>query len=276
MKQPNSTTIGLFILGGILTFVMAVLLFSSGIIFKHQHLFVLYFHESLNGLDIGAPVKLNGVQVGQVRSIFVQFDSLGKKVQIPVVVSLDKSYLRQKYSPLSKKIRQDSDNESDIDRHQQIFLPGLIGTLKPDSFVTGKVFIELKYEPQEESRDLQKDPLLGYQKIPTKPSDLQNFGEKLMSISENLSRIDYASIGKNVERILAQLANVDGEKISDNLVKTAETLRKFLSSDSTVMHHAGQFFQQMSRTMRAMQTFFEFLEQNPDALINGKYQGTKL
>ena len=56
--------IGGFLIGGIALLVIALMVFGGGQFFKPKMHWVVYFETSLNGLNIGAPVKVQGVQVG--------------------------------------------------------------------------------------------------------------------------------------------------------------------------------------------------------------------
>ena len=56
-KKINPTSIGLFIVIGVALGVSGVLLFSSFKLFSRTRDLILYFDDSLNGLNEGAPVK---------------------------------------------------------------------------------------------------------------------------------------------------------------------------------------------------------------------------
>lgn len=329
MKPSNPTVIGLFIMGGLVSFIAAILLFSSGIYFGKRHLFVLYFDESVNGLDIGAPVKLHGVQIGQVRKIIVQFDDQGKRVKIPVVISLEEGYLKRRNSCKGgENILQSRDNKKSIDLSQSSLVLGLVGVLKTDSLVTGKVFVELNYAPTNAETYLQIDPFLSYPEIPTRPSDLQNFGERLMNVADGLGNIDYRTLIGQVQRALQSIAAVDLRPVLSSIGRAADSLTDLISrtsldgllaeaqgtcsaatklinglanqsdaltvslqslaqqtteslkeledllaENSPFSYRLQHFLTQMANSARALETFLNFLEQNPDAFINGKYRG---
>ena len=71
-KKINTTSIGLFIVIGVALGVTGLLLFSSSKLFSRTHEFIVYFDESLNGLNEGAPVKYRGVTIGSVKRVMVQ------------------------------------------------------------------------------------------------------------------------------------------------------------------------------------------------------------
>ncbi len=88
-KKISPTLIGGFVLGAVILLVIAVIAFGSGRLFRKTKEFVVYFDGSVNGLNIGAPVKFRGVEVGSVKNILLQLEK-GMEVQsIPVVFEID-------------------------------------------------------------------------------------------------------------------------------------------------------------------------------------------
>ena len=56
---------------------------------KKKTEFVIYFDGALNGLNVGAPVKLQGVQIGAVKEISLELDSKAIQISKPVVIEID-------------------------------------------------------------------------------------------------------------------------------------------------------------------------------------------
>ena len=63
-QKISPALIGGFVVGALVLLVIAVIAFGSGQLFRKTREFVLYFDSSVNGLRIGAPVKVRGVEVG--------------------------------------------------------------------------------------------------------------------------------------------------------------------------------------------------------------------
>ena len=66
-KKVNTTAIGLFIVTGVTLGVAGLLIFSSSKFFSKTREIIVYFDDSLNGLNEGAPVKFRGVTIGTLR-----------------------------------------------------------------------------------------------------------------------------------------------------------------------------------------------------------------
>jgi phospholipid/cholesterol/gamma-HCH transport system substrate-binding protein len=61
--------IGLFVISALVIVVAGIILLGVGTIFRKQVLVETYIEESVQGLDIGSPVKFRGVEVGKVEQI---------------------------------------------------------------------------------------------------------------------------------------------------------------------------------------------------------------
>src|SRR4029077_6746723 len=95
-KKINTTTIGLFIVTGVALGVTGLLLFSSGKLFSRTPHPILYLRETLNGLNVGAPVKYRGVTIGAVKKILLRFNQATTDEAMPVIIEIDQKLLRER------------------------------------------------------------------------------------------------------------------------------------------------------------------------------------
>ena len=72
--KPNYFKIGLFVIIAICLLVAAIIFFGSGMLTKEKTYFETYFNGSVSGLNIGAPVEVRGVRMGQVEKIIFAGD----------------------------------------------------------------------------------------------------------------------------------------------------------------------------------------------------------
>jgi len=71
--------VGLFTVFSLVLLTFGLILFGAGKIFKDDSILLeTYFNQSVQGLDIGSPVKFNGVKVGEVKEILFAKDLYGK------------------------------------------------------------------------------------------------------------------------------------------------------------------------------------------------------
>jgi paraquat-inducible protein B len=69
VNEARYFRVGLFVLAGIALAVATILVVGGGRLFSRPVLMESVFDESVQGLDVGAPVKLRGVKLGTVRWI---------------------------------------------------------------------------------------------------------------------------------------------------------------------------------------------------------------
>jgi paraquat-inducible protein B len=65
--------IGIFLLSGVCVLVVAIVLFGAGRLFKKEIIVETYFADSVQGLDVGSPVKYRGVKIGEVKDIGIVY-----------------------------------------------------------------------------------------------------------------------------------------------------------------------------------------------------------
>ncbi|MDR2982865.1 MAG: MlaD family protein [Puniceicoccales bacterium] len=93
-KPANTSLIGIFVLGGLLLLIIFIGLFGSGQFNSKKVEFICFFEDSVNGLDIGSPVKFKGVTVGKVSRVLLRIEgqTLGDNA-VPVVIEIDERAL---------------------------------------------------------------------------------------------------------------------------------------------------------------------------------------
>ena len=68
-KRVSPTVIGAFVVASFAILVVALIVVGSGKMFTRPVRFICMFQGNLNGLKVGAPVKVRGVQIGTVAAI---------------------------------------------------------------------------------------------------------------------------------------------------------------------------------------------------------------
>src|SRR5688572_32963722 len=89
MKTKVSPTIvGAFVIGAMVLAVVALLTFGGVSFFHKPQRFVVYFDESVHGLDQGSPLKLRGLRVGRVVALNMRYDEAQNRSVAAVVCEL--------------------------------------------------------------------------------------------------------------------------------------------------------------------------------------------
>lgn len=226
-KKANPAAIGIFVVGAIVLAVVAILMFGSGRFFSKTEPFILYCEGSVNGLDVGAPVKFKGVKIGQVSRMYIRHNQIDESISIPVIIEIDTSRLQDTLGV--------NNNLSDPDEfHKQISL-GLRARLQQASFVTGLLYVELDYYPNASPPDyVQRPDNRLYLEIPTISSEFTEVFATVANIVNKVESIDFEEINHRIKAILFKLENgidaIEFQTINQELAGTLENARLILSN----------------------------------------------
>jgi paraquat-inducible protein B len=221
-KKISPTLIGVFVIGAVALIIIAILVFGSGRLFRQTRDFVLYFDNSVNGLRIGAPVKIKGVEIGSVKDIRLQLER-NKEPKIPVIIELDleKFTSRGAAGAAATAMDREAMQKAIVDR-------GLRGQLEMESLVTGLLFIALDFFPGTPINLVQQaNGDYKYPEIPTLPTTLEQAKGAATRIMNKLEEIDFKELGANVEATLKGVnRTVNSPEIESVLRSLAQVMPK--------------------------------------------------
>jgi len=226
-KQANPKLIGAFVLGAIALVLMTLFVFGSGKLFKQTITVVMYFQGSVNGLDVGAPVKLRGVTLGRVSRINLVYDTNRDVLLIPVIAELEPTLLvtdTDGHIEALHAVEAEGAVEEGVAR-------GLRAQLVPLSLLTGKLFVELSNREDIPATRVSTDPRV--LEIPTIPSTADQILEIIRTAAKRFNDLPYDEIVKNIEQTLAAIRQIaSSPKIPntlDHVNVAAQKLEKILS-----------------------------------------------
>jgi paraquat-inducible protein B len=222
-KRASPTLIGAFVLGALILTVVAIIVLGSGRFFRKTHEYVLYFDGSVNGLLVGAPAKLRGVQIGTVSRILLRYEQPPHDLRIPVFVEIDENAVRGRGGPAL-------DLEGRI---EEMIDEGLRGRLETQSLLTGLLYVGFDNypgTPAERIRPPGSDP----PEIPTVPTTLMRAQATLEDVLMKLRDADLEKLVSDVASTVAgleRLVNSEGlARAVDSLDDVSEDLRETLAS----------------------------------------------
>lgn len=228
-KPVNPALIGGFLVGGLALLVLALLVFGSGQIFKPKIHWVVYFDSSLNGLNVGAPVKVQGVQVGVVKSINLQLDRDRKRLMKPVVLEIEPSRLA---NPDGVPIDLAKIN---LDRRKielnQLIEAGLRARLEVQSLLTGLLFVDIDFYPDQPPR-LTGLAFEGAAEVPSIPPTVDEVLGSVENIIKKLGQLPLESMAQDLAGSLAELHRLVG---SEDARKSQLALAKSLESTQRIL-----------------------------------------
>ncbi|WP_336080776.1 PqiB family protein [Thalassospira sp. CH_XMU1448-2] len=260
----------------------------------HSLKYILYFDTSVRGLSRGAPVEFNGIRVGTVESVDLEYVINQNIFRVPVVVTIEPERVRLVGGNLDE-----NDPQATIDT---LVENGLRARLKTGSFITGQLFVDLSMNPVTPARYL-GDGNGQYRELPTLPQKLDEIANSLSSLLEKVETFPIEEIGirllgtvEGIENIVTSPALSDAmtnlkqaaagvSSLVNNLDTTVlpatqtalDTAREALGGvrditapTSPLRYNLEQALKELSATARSLRDLTEFLEQNPSALILGK------
>jgi len=251
-KKINTTSIGLFIVAGLALGVAGLLLFSSSRMFTKTREVIVYFDDSLNGLNEGAPVKYRGVTVGAVKRVMVRFNQATNDYAMPVIIELQEKLLRERLGEPA-----DIFNEASLEQRVN---QGLRASLQTESLVTGVLYVDMRPNPGARPpvyHQVQKK----YPELPSEPTQIQQ-------LFNNLARVDIKSIETNVNQLLVKLDHTVGSlnmrQINQGMTNLLASLDVLVSSpDFTNILAAAR------TTLEQYQLLGEKLNSRVDPLADG-------
>ena len=218
-KRVSPTIIGAFVVASFAILVAALIVVGSGKMFTRPIRFICMFQGNLNGLKVGAPVKVRGVQLGTVAEIKVRLSpSEGRlrpgitELRLPVIVDLDRSQLLA---------RGGTGEALEKSKFQELIKQGLRAQLNTESLLTGLLYIDLDLHPGA-PMNLALEPGGAYREIPTIQTNLEQLQERLSKALDKFEKIDFQALVVSITDAANSIKTLTG---SPELKATLESLK---------------------------------------------------
>lgn len=208
MKQPNTRTIGLFVVGAVTLAVVGLIAFGrTSAYFEHRPRAVTFFHGSVAGLVVGAPVTFRGVRVGGVVDIAIEINPGTGAAQIPVIME---------FEPERVSVS-GADTKDEKNFAKKMLSNGLGASLVMQSLITGQQAIELDYHP--DSEETRTGINLGIPEIPEARGGLS-------AMKDTISKLPIQQLADDAVATLRALKElISAPELQGILKNTAETTK---------------------------------------------------
>ncbi|MBF0471695.1 MAG: MCE family protein, partial [Gammaproteobacteria bacterium] len=264
--------------------------------------FMLFFDGSVRGLNIGAPVELKGIKVGEVVDITLEYDPEKLTFRIPVTVEIEPERV------VDRSLTTEVTPYEMVDRLVQ---HGLRAQLQTGSLLTGQLFVGLDIYPETEIRYSGREGDLP--ELPTLPGSFDKMTRSVQGFLEQLERLNIVEIGdeliltlrganqllsggelqdsltsvasslQRLHSILSKLDNgveplvsgvdsavAEGRAVLAESEVTLKLLNELLKPDSPAQFNLIRMTRELSDAARAVRTLVDLLERNPESLLYGK------
>jgi len=217
-KPVNPMAIGGFLIAGLALLVTALLVFGGGQFFKPKLHWVVYFDSSLNGLNVGAPVKVQGVQVGQVADIVLLMDTKTNRLMKPVVLEIEPAHL---VSPEGEPIAPALTDGERRRRLKTLIDAGLRARLETQSLLTGLLYVDLDFHPNQAPR-LTGLNFNGLPEVPSAPTTADEVRNALEEVVRKVRDLPLESMVRD----LAAAWRVSEKAVESQLTRAREAFRR--------------------------------------------------
>ncbi len=225
-QKVNFFKLGLFVIIAFGLGAAFLIVFGAGQFFKKELLAETCFNESVQGLSIGSEVKYKGIKIGSVKSITSAARVYQTKSDyVLVIMSLEDDVSLGQTGDKAKLRIQNAINDGLAIR---LSFKGL----------TGVAYLETDYSLDDPSDklDISWSPKNIY--IPSKKSNMKQFGDALNQILESLASINMNGITLNIETLLKTLNQKANDFDIDNISILAASLLKELKGTNQKINTA--------------------------------------
>lgn len=251
MNKPSPKIIGVFVTAALLLMIGMVMFLGTASLLSQSTRFILFFDQSVNGLNVGSTVKFRGVPVGSVERIMIRVEGQDPlSTAIPVIIKIDQTRLADDLGVMDEVFDPSSIKDS-IDH-------GLVAELSLESFITGQLFVELSFNSGRSTAPgrhmAEQSEML---EIPTLSSTLDQITDDAADIIAALSAVDFERLVENVNRVLENtaevLAGIDSKEISRSIVGASDSVTSFIESGelSKTLESAQTTLSAISETTRS-------------------------
>jgi len=210
-RKTSKFMIGLFVTTGILLGAVAVIWIGASTYYQKGKLYVTYFDESVQGLQMDSRVKYRGVDVGKVEAIRVAPD--GHLVEVLMKIDMEGEIQRNSFA--------------------QLRVAGL----------TGLVFIELDHRPWESPLITPKITFPA--KHPIIPSQLSQARQMLTSVDKIMGKMEEVDIQGLADQIRRSTGAAEAVLAGDGMKRILANIESATASLDRTIRRADSVLAQV-------------------------------
>jgi len=215
----------MFVLGALLLGVVAFLSFGGTNVFTKPSRFLIYFNESVSGMDPGAAVKISGVRIGRVAAINVRYDQASKEALVQTTCEIDRNILTDiSGKQIDLAVRSQLQGLIDRGLRARLSLTG----------ITGLLFVELKFEDPKIYPASPRFMNEQYPVVPAIPSPISEVQQSIVEIVADIKKVDFTGISKQVQALLTstnqKVNDLDLKGLGTKVGRAADAVTEFINS----------------------------------------------
>ncbi|OGV38403.1 MAG: hypothetical protein A2020_15205 [Lentisphaerae bacterium GWF2_45_14] len=226
MIEANKYKLGIFVVTGFFLFLLCLFMLGLSEVFKEKATLVTLFQESVQGLDIGSPVKYKGVPIGKVKRISIRTDD--KLIKVDMEIRLSGFDVAKNGTP--------DDDDYFYEFMKKEIAEGLRCQLNYAG-ITGMKYVEIDYL-HKSSLDMEPPPGLVEAKglyIPAAPSIFKDMLNLINTSLEKIAKVPFDKISTELsDTFISARKLLQDPKVSNMISKLEEASDQLESSISSV------------------------------------------
>jgi paraquat-inducible protein B len=205
--------------------------------------YLVFFSESVRGLQPGAPVEFRGIRLGTVGQVPFYKEGMRQQLdndyRIPVLIRIEPERFNQEVGKGFDVVQHLKDAEA----------RGIRASLKSANLLTGALYIDLDFYPNEKPWKGPRE-LFGYPLLPTTGSGLAQIQQKLV---QTLDKINSMPINPMINEATKTLA--ESQKAMKETQKTLQSLNDIIGSKEmkALPEDMQKTLQELNRSMKGFQ-----------------------
>lgn len=205
--------------------------------------YLMFFKDSVRGLQPGAPVEFRGIRLGTVAQVPYFSPELRQSVtsdyRIPVLIRIEPERMAVQFG----------DHPNVRNQLPTLIQRGLRGALKTGNLITGALYVDLDFYPKEATIDKMHN-FNGMDIIPVVTSGLAQIQQRLM---DTLDKINGLPLTPMIQQATNSLS--ESQKTMRRLQTTLDNLNKLTGSDSVqkLPDDMRKTLNELNRSMKGFQ-----------------------
>lgn len=239
----------------------------------------LRFDQELRGLKVDAPVEFQGLDIGKVVAINLDYDEKTHSFPINVGIVIYPQRLGQAHKKMLKALNHDPNDEQAGIRLMGTFVEnGLRAQARSGNLLTGQLYIALDFFPK--AGKVAFDPNARPVMIPTVPASLEQLQEQLQAMVDKINKLPIERIANNLDSNLTELRSglkqfnsktLPGvQNTLQDMSKTLQSASSTLADDSPQREQLRETLDELGRTSRSLRELSDYLTRHPESLVRGR------
>lgn len=229
MRQANYFRIGAFIMLGFLLLAGGLVIFGAGQFFKQKIYIETYVDATIQGIEVGSPVKFRGVTVGKATKIgflfneYPQVDRTRIENYVVILMEIDTEIFPDMFK--------DRNLQPQI---EQAIQRGLRVQIEPQG-ITGMNYLEINYVEKSRYAPIQLLWKPRYYYLPYAPGELTSMLDSINKMMHDVENLNIQGIG---EKTISLLDNVNKAVADANFPKLSTDAQKVFADVSQAVEDA--------------------------------------